>query len=85
MFTLETCTLEKKLFYALKTLEITKRFIPAEKFLESIEVNQNYPAILLHLVEKVEIDITIRIAGAIAFKNYIKRNWKVVSRMDNVV
>ncbi|XP_043276599.1 exportin-2 [Venturia canescens] len=50
---------------------------PAEKFLESIEVNQNYPAILLHLVDKAEIDITIRIAGAIAFKNYIKRNWKV--------
>ncbi|KAK0159600.1 hypothetical protein PV327_010696 [Microctonus hyperodae] len=50
---------------------------PAEKFLESIEVNQNYPALLLHLIEKTEFDLTIRIAGAVAFKNYIKRNWKV--------
>ncbi|XP_034952194.1 exportin-2 [Chelonus insularis] len=50
---------------------------PAEKFLESIEVNQNYPALLLHLVEKQDVDLTIRVAGAVAFKNYIKRNWKV--------
>ncbi|XP_015602290.1 exportin-2 isoform X1 [Cephus cinctus] len=50
---------------------------PAEKFLESVEVNQNYPLLLLHLVDKSEIDITIRVAGAVAFKNYIKRNWKV--------
>lgn len=50
---------------------------PAEKFLESIEVNQNYAALLLHLVEKQDIDLTIRIAGAVAFKNYIKRNWKI--------
>ncbi|XP_003692417.1 exportin-2 [Apis florea] len=50
---------------------------PAEKFLESVEVNQNYPLLLLHLVDKSEINITIRIAGAVAFKNYIKRNWKV--------
>lgn len=50
---------------------------PAEKFLESVEVNQNYPVLLLHLVDKSEIDITIRTAGSVAFKNYIKRNWKV--------
>ncbi|XP_076182593.1 chromosome segregation 1 [Ptiloglossa arizonensis] len=50
---------------------------PAEKFLESVEVNQNYPLLLLHLVDKSEINITIRIAGAVAFKNYVKRNWKV--------
>ncbi|KAK5647359.1 hypothetical protein RI129_002251 [Pyrocoelia pectoralis] len=50
---------------------------PAEKFLEGVEVNQNYPLLLLHLVHKNEVDITIRTAGAIAFKNYIKRNWNV--------
>lgn len=50
---------------------------PAEKFLEGVEVNQNYPLLLLHLVHKPEVDMTIRIAGAIAFKNYIKRNWSV--------
>ncbi|XP_033214129.1 exportin-2 isoform X2 [Belonocnema kinseyi] len=49
----------------------------AEKFLESVEVNQNYPILLLHLVDKSDIDMTIRTAGSVAFKNYIKRNWKV--------
>ncbi|CAH0391298.1 unnamed protein product [Bemisia tabaci] len=50
---------------------------PAEKFLESVEGNQNYPLLLLHVVDKQTVDMTIRIAGAVAFKNYIKRNWKV--------
>ncbi|RLU15268.1 hypothetical protein DMN91_012262 [Ooceraea biroi] len=50
---------------------------PAEKFLESVEVNKNYPLLLLHLVDKSDVNITIRIAGAVAFKNYVKRNWKV--------
>lgn len=50
---------------------------PAEKFLQSVEINQNYPILLLHLVDKAEAEMTIRVAAAIAFKNYIKRNWKV--------
>ncbi|XP_039293224.1 LOW QUALITY PROTEIN: exportin-2 [Nilaparvata lugens] len=50
---------------------------PAEKFLESVEVNKNYPILLLHLINKPEIDITIRISGAVAFKNFIKRNWSL--------
>ncbi|XP_014473993.1 PREDICTED: exportin-2 isoform X1 [Dinoponera quadriceps] len=50
---------------------------PAEKFLEAVEVNRNYPLLLLHLIDKSEINITTRIAGAVAFKNYVKRNWKV--------
>uniref|UniRef100_A0A131Y3V5 Exportin-2 n=1 Tax=Ixodes ricinus TaxID=34613 RepID=A0A131Y3V5_IXORI len=49
----------------------------AEKFLETVEVNQNYPVLLLNLVDKADIDIVIRVAGAIAFKNYVKRNWAV--------
>lgn len=54
-------------------------FITAEKFLESIEINQNYPLLLLHLIDKSDIETNVRIGGAIAFKNYVKRNWKVVS------
>ncbi|XP_044263819.1 exportin-2 [Tribolium madens] len=50
---------------------------PAEKFLEGVEVNQNYPLLLLNLVHKPEVDVTIRVAGSIAFKNYIKRNWSI--------
>lgn len=52
------------------------RFV-AEKFLEGVEVNQNYPLLLLNLVQKAEVDMTIRVIGAVTFKNYIKRNWSV--------
>lgn len=50
---------------------------PAEKFLEGVEVNQNYPLLLLNLIHKTEVEMTVRIAGSVAFKNYIKRNWTV--------
>lgn len=47
----------------------------AEQFLEKVDHNRNFPQLLLMLIDKSEIDMTIRTAGAIAFKNYIKRNW----------
>lgn len=58
---------------------------PAEKFLESVEVNKNYPLLLLYLVDNSEIDLTIRVAGSVAFKNYVKRNWGVVSLHNNMI
>jgi exportin-2 (importin alpha re-exporter) len=54
-------------------------FSSAEKFLESIEGNKNYPLLLLHLVNKQDIDLSIRTSGAIVFKNFVKRNWEIVS------
>ncbi|XP_076462956.1 exportin-2-like [Babylonia areolata] len=51
---------------------------PAEKFLESVEQNQNYSLLLLHLMDKGEVAAHIRVSGAIAFKNFVKRNWRVV-------
>lgn len=53
-------------------------FFSAEKFLESVEGNQNYPLLLLTLLEKSQ-DNVIRVCAAVTFKNYIKRNWRVVS------
>ena len=50
---------------------------PAEKFLESIEGNQSYALLLLQLMDKNDCDITIRIAAAITFKNFVKRNWPI--------
>lgn len=49
--------------------------IAAEKFLESVEGNQNYAILLLNLVGKEDVDTTIRVAGSIVFKNFVKRNW----------
>lgn len=52
-------------------------FLIAENFLQSIESNQNYPLLLLNLVDRDNIDLTLRVAGAVTFKNYVKRNWKI--------
>ena len=52
---------------------------PAEDFLTSVETNQNYPVLLLSLLNSEAGELNIKVAGAITFKNYIKRNWKVVS------
>lgn len=71
----------------------------AEKFLESVEANQNYAILLLNLVDKEDIDAMIRVAGSIAFKNFVKRNWNahavsvyavilfcvVISQYDSIV
>ncbi|GAB6029149.1 Exportin-2 [Chamberlinius hualienensis] len=64
--------------YLLQTLspDISVRG-PAEQFLVSVEANKGYPILLLTLVGKNDVDLTIRISGAINFKNYVKRNWKV--------
>lgn len=47
----------------------------AEKFLESVETNKNYPILLLSVVDKADVEEVARLAGAITFKNYVKRNW----------
>ena len=49
----------------------------AEKFLETVDHNRNFPQILLLLIDKDGIDMNVRVAGSITFKNYIKRNWDV--------
>uniref|UniRef100_A0A665VQH4 Exportin-2 n=1 Tax=Echeneis naucrates TaxID=173247 RepID=A0A665VQH4_ECHNA len=57
---------------------------PAEKFLESVEGNQNYPLLLLTLLEKSQ-DNVIRVCAAVTFKNYIKRNWRLVEDEPNKI
>lgn len=43
-----------------------------------MEGNKNYPLLLLTLLEKSQ-DNVIRVCAAVTFKNYIKRNWRIVS------
>ncbi|KAG9332670.1 hypothetical protein JZ751_014768 [Albula glossodonta] len=57
---------------------------PAEKFLESVEGSQNYPILLLTLLEKSQ-DNVIRVCAAVTFKNYIKRNWRIVEDEPNKI
>ena len=60
-------------------LELDCDGVVAEKFLETVEGNQNYLLLLLHLVDKSEVDMHLRVGAAITLKNFIKRNWKVVN------
>lgn len=53
----------------------------AEKFLESIEGTQNYPLLLLGLINKEDVPMHLRVSAGITLKNYVKRNWRVV-RME---
>jgi exportin-2 (importin alpha re-exporter) len=56
--------------------------ILAEKYLESVELTPNYPLLLLHLLDLPAIDPSIRVAASIAFKNFVKRNWSIVSVVE---
>lgn len=71
---------DEEVVYQVKELIMFSLASPslAEKFLESVEGNQNYPILLLTVLEKSQEDV-IRVCSAVTFKNYIKRNWRVVS------
>ncbi|XP_054247746.1 exportin-2 isoform X2 [Indicator indicator] len=57
---------------------------PAEKFLESVEGSQNYPLLLLTLLEKSQENV-IKVCASVTFKNYIKRNWRIVEDEPNKI
>ncbi|XP_042197781.1 exportin-2 [Callorhinchus milii] len=57
---------------------------PAEKFLESVEASQNYPLLLLTLVEKSP-DTVMKVCASVTFKNYIKRNWRIIEDEPNKI
>jgi len=57
----------------------------AEKFLESIEANQNYSILLLHLMDKDDVPSHIRVSAAIMFKNFVKRNWRVIEDVGDKI
>ena len=51
---------------------------PAEKHLEQVEGTENYSQLLLQLADMESAEMTIRLAAAINFKNFVKRNWRVL-------
>ena len=58
---------------------------PAEKYLEQIEGTENYALLLLQLSDTESVDMTIRLAAAINFKNFVKRNWRVVEERPSKI
>lgn len=57
----------------------------AEKYLEQVEGTENYALLLLQLADSDSIEMTIRLAASINFKNFVKRNWRVVEDQPNKV
>ncbi|RUS27431.1 CAS/CSE protein [Jimgerdemannia flammicorona] len=56
----------------------------AEQFLVSVEGQINYPLLVLKLVTDEKTEPTLRFAAALLFKNYVKRNWALVSKLEDV-
>jgi len=50
----------------------------AETYLESVESHQNYGLLLLQLLTTESAAPVIRTAAAITFKNFVKRNWRII-------
>jgi len=50
----------------------------AEKYLESVDGTANYGLMLLQLLTTESASQVIRTAAAVTFKNFIKRNWRMV-------
>ena len=57
---------------------------PAEDYLLSIEKQPNFSILLLQLADSELIAVNIRLAAAINFKNFVKRNWRIVDEEDKV-
>ncbi|XP_022090609.1 exportin-2-like [Acanthaster planci] len=57
----------------------------AESYLESVEARANYSIFLLELLSKNEMDSDIRASAAITFKNFVRRNWRVIEDEPNKI
>lgn len=56
----------------------------AEECLVSVENTQNYPMILLQITDSPNIDDHTRQAASIVFKNFIKRNWRIIDKTSSI-
>lgn len=57
----------------------------AEKYLETVEGSSGYNVLLLGIVNDGNEDELIRVAAAIAFKNSVKRNWRIIPDEPNKI
>ncbi|XP_071836903.1 exportin-2-like isoform X2 [Apostichopus japonicus] len=69
-------TMVQYLQQTLNPVQIERR--AAEKFLEGVEGYNNYSILLLTLVSQESMDMTVRQAAAITFKNFVKRSWRII-------
>eukprot|EP00794_Sanderia_malayensis_P004821 gene4821-5453_t len=57
----------------------------AEEYLESVESAQNFGLLLLKLLDSPECEMFIRVAASVNFKNYVKRNWRIIDGEPNKI
>lgn len=57
----------------------------AEDYLMSVEGTQNYAMLLLQLTDSDGVEFHIRLAASINFKNFVKRNWRILEDQPNKV
>lgn len=57
---------------------------PAEDCLLAVEKQAGYCILLLQLAESEQVDLPIRLAAVINFKNFVKRNWRILDN-DNKI
>lgn len=58
---------------------------PAEDYLMSVEATPNYAMLLLQLTDSDQVEMHIRLAASINFKNFVKRNWRIIEDQPNKV
>ena len=57
----------------------------AEQYLMSVEGTPNYSMLLLQLADSEEVQGPVRLAAAVTFKNFVRRNWHIVPDETNKI
>lgn len=57
----------------------------AEDYLMSVEGTENYAMLLLRLTNTQEAGAHVRQAASISFKNFVKRNWRIIEDRPNKI
>ena len=71
--------IDKGVTICLLLLHLLLSFL-AEKYLDEADSTPNYGLTLLQLLTTDSADDVVRVAAAITFKNFVKKNWRIVCR-----
>ncbi|CAG8707166.1 4269_t:CDS:10 [Cetraspora pellucida] len=68
-----------------QTLEPTTRQLAEGELFTAEAKEPNFPIAILQLITKENTDPSVRFAGSLLFKNYVKRNWEDESKIPSEV
>ena len=58
---------------------------PSEEKLMQLEGTSGYGMLLMQIADGATVDMRLRLAAAINFKNFVKRNWRIVEDQPNKI